>query len=111
MVLNSQPEYAELTYAGETVEVTQIVVGLYDERQKVAVSLSKELETDELFGLGMNEEYKDISFGLYASADLTALDGSVIPQAAFWKWFPLTRMRRAAMTLPLLPICLLAATM
>lgn len=27
----------------------------------------------------MNEEYKDISFGLYASADLTALDGSVIP--------------------------------
>lgn len=79
MVLNTQPEYAELTYAGETVEVTQAAAGLYDERQKVAVSLSKVLETDELFGLGMNEEYKDISFGLYASADLTALDGSVIP--------------------------------
>ena len=79
MVLNTQPEYAELTYAGETVEVTQAAAGLYDERQKVAVSLSKALETDELFGLGMNEEYKDISFGLYASADLTALDGSVIP--------------------------------
>ena len=79
MVLNTQPEYAELTYAGETVEVTQAAVGLYDERQKVAVSLSKALETDGLFGLGMNEEYKDISFGLYASADLTALDGSVIP--------------------------------
>ena len=79
MVLNTQPEYAELTYAGETVEVTQAAVGLYDERQKVAVSLSKALETDELFGLGMNEEYKDISFGLYASAGLTALDGSVIP--------------------------------
>ncbi len=79
MVLNTQPEYAELTYAGETVEVTQTAVGLYDERQKVAVSLSKALETDGLFGLGMNEEYKDISFGLYASADLTALDGSVIP--------------------------------
>ena len=79
MVLNTQPEYAELTYAGETVEVTQAAAGLYDERQKVAVSLSKALETDGLFGLGMNEEYKDISFGLYASADLTALDGSVIP--------------------------------
>ena len=37
------------------------------------------METDDLFGLGMNEEYKDISFGLYASADLTAADGSVIP--------------------------------
>ena len=79
MVLNTQPEYAELTYAGETVEVTQAAVGLYDERQKVSVSLFKALETDNPFGLGMNEEYKDISFGLYASADLTALDGSVIP--------------------------------
>ena len=79
MVLNTQPEYTELTYAGETVEVTQTTIGLYDERQKVDVSLSKALETDDLFGLGMNEEYKDISFGLYASADLTALDGSVIP--------------------------------
>ena len=79
MVLNTQPEYAELTYAGETVEVTQTAVGLYDERQKVDVSLHKALETDGLFGLGMNEEYKDISFGLYASADLTAFDGSVIP--------------------------------
>ena len=79
MVLNTQPEYAELTYAGETVEVTQTAIGLYDERQKVDVSLFKALETDELFGLGMNEEYQDISFGLYASSDLTALDGSVIP--------------------------------
>ena len=78
-MLFRSPEYAELTYAGETVEVTQAVAGLYDERQKVDVSLSKALETDELFGLGMNEEYKDISFGLYASSDLTALDGSVIP--------------------------------
>ena len=79
MVLNSQPEYAELTYAGETVEVTQAAIGLYDERQKVSVGLFKDLETDELFELGMNREYKDISFGLYASEDLTAADGSVIP--------------------------------
>lgn len=78
-VLNTQPEYAELTYAGETVEITQTSVGLYDDRQKAAVELFKDLETDELFGLGVNEEYKDISFGLYAAADLTAADGSVIP--------------------------------
>lgn len=61
------------------MEITQTAIGLYDERQKVTVGLFKNLETDELFGLGMNEEYKDISFGLYASADLTAADGSVIP--------------------------------
>ena len=78
-VLNMEPEYVELTYAGENVEVMQASVGLYDERQKVSVELSKELETDELFGLGLSEEYKDISFGLYASVDLTAADGSMIP--------------------------------
>ena len=79
MVVNTSPEYAELTYAGETVEITQTAIGLYDERQKVDVTLFKALETDELFGIGFGEEYKDISFGLYASADLTAADGSVIP--------------------------------
>lgn len=79
MVLNAEPEYAELTYAGETVDVTQTAVGLYDERQKVCVDLMKALETDELFHIGFAEEYKDISFGLYASSDLTAADGSIIP--------------------------------
>ena len=80
MVLNTEPEYAELTYAGETVEVTQTAVGLYDERQKAAVDLHKSLETDELFGIGLGEEFKDISFGLYAASDLTAADGSIIPE-------------------------------
>ena len=80
MVLNTEPEYAELTYAGETVEVTQTALGLYDERQKAAVDLHKSLETDELFGIGLGEEYKDISFGLYAASDLTAADGSTIPE-------------------------------
>ncbi len=79
MVLNSEPAYTELTYAGETVEVTQSAIGLYDERQKVEVALFKALETDELFDIGFGEEYKDVSFGLYASADLMAADGSVIP--------------------------------
>ena len=80
MVLNTEPEYAELTYTGETVEVTQTAVGLYDERQKAAVDLHKSLETDELFGIGLGEEFKDISFGLYAASDLTAADGSIIPE-------------------------------
>ena len=47
-MLNPQPEYVELTYAGETVEVTQTATGLYDERQKVDVTLFKAMETDEM---------------------------------------------------------------
>ena len=79
MVLDPTPVYTELTYAGQEVEITQAAIGLYDERQKVEIDLLKSLETDETFGIGLGEEYKDISFGLYASEDLTALDGSVIP--------------------------------
>ena len=79
-VLNTDPEYVELSYAGETVEVIEQSVGLYDERQKAALDLTKELETDELFKIGSSEEYKDISFGLYAAADLAAIDGTVIPK-------------------------------
>ena len=79
MVLDPTPIYTELTYAGQEVEITQAAIGLYDERQKVEIDLLKSLETDEPFGIGLGEEYKDISFGLYASEDLTALDGSVIP--------------------------------
>lgn len=79
MVLDTEPVYTELSYAGQTVEVTQVALGLYDERQKVSIDLYKSLETDEQFHIGLEEEYKDISFGLYASEDIVALDGSVIP--------------------------------
>lgn len=79
MVLDTEPVYTEISYAGQTVEVTQVALGLYDERQKVSIDLYKSLETDERFHIGLEEEYKDISFGLYASEDIAALDGSVIP--------------------------------
>ena len=59
MVISNEIKTVELTYAGETIEVTQTAAGLYDERQKVDVTLFKAMETDDLFGLGMNEEYKD----------------------------------------------------
>ena len=79
MILDTEPVYTEISYAGQTVEVTQVALGLYDERQKVSIDLYKSLETDERFHIGLEEEYKDISFGLYASEDIAALDGSVIP--------------------------------
>ena len=48
-VLNTAPEYVELSYAGETVEVTEKSIGLYDERQKAGLDLTKAMENDELF--------------------------------------------------------------
>lgn len=80
---NSNEQYdVELTYAGQNVSVTSTSLSLYNERQKIAISLAKELEKDDTFGIGMNDEIKNVQFGIYANEDIKALDGSVIPKDA-----------------------------
>lgn len=79
MVLNGEAHAVELTYAGQEVAVTETATSFYNERQKVEISLDKLLEQDEQFGIGMNGEIYDVTFGLYASGDITAADGSMIP--------------------------------
>ena len=78
-VLNTETVCFELVYAGQEIEITNISTTVKNERQKVQIDLLKDLEQDELFGLGMNGELQNVSFGLYAAADLTAADGSAIP--------------------------------
>ena len=80
MVLNGTPKTVELTYAGETVEVTETAAEFYNERQKAALSLAKILGMDKTFGIGDNGEILSVQFGLYAAEDLFAADGSVIPK-------------------------------
>ncbi len=80
MVLNQEAKFAELTYAGENVEVTSAEVSFCNERQRAEISLSKILEQNELFGIGGNGEILSVQFGLFAAEDLTAADGSVIPK-------------------------------
>lgn len=80
---NPNEQYdVELTYEGQNVSVTSTALSLYNERQKVTVSIAKTLEQDETFGIGMNDEIKNVQFGIYANEDITAADGSVIPKDA-----------------------------
>lgn len=80
---NPNEQYdVELTYAGQNVSITSTELSLYNERQRVTVSLSKELEQDETFGIGMNDEIQNVQFGIFADEDITAADGSVIPKGA-----------------------------
>lgn len=80
---NANEQYdVELTYAGQTVSVASTELNLFNERQKVTVSLAKVLEQDETFGIGMNNELKNVQFGIFADEDITAADGSVIPKDA-----------------------------
>ena len=80
MVLNGTPKTVELTYAGETVEITETAAEFYNERQKADLSLAKMLGKDETFNIGNSGEILSVQFGLYAAEDLTAADGSVIPK-------------------------------
>ena len=80
MVLNGTPKTVELTYAGETVEVTETAAEFYNERQKAALSLAKILGRDETFDIGDNGEILSVQFGLYAVEDLFAADGSFVPK-------------------------------
>lgn len=80
MVLNGTAKTVELTYAGETVEITETAAEFYNDRQKAVLSLSKILGKDEIFGIGNNGEILSVQFGLYAAEDLTAADGTVIPK-------------------------------
>ena len=80
MVLNGTPKTVELTYAGETVEITETAAEFYNERQKAALSLAKILGRDETFDIGDNGEILSVQFGLYAAEDLFAADGSFVPK-------------------------------
>ena len=80
MVLNGKIQNVELVYAGQEISITETSGNLYNERQKVKVSLEKALEQSELFGIGMNAELKNITFGLYAQTDIVAADGTMIPE-------------------------------
>lgn len=73
---------AELTYAGQNVSVTSTDFSVYNERQKVSVSLKKIMANDKTFGIGNNGEITSVRFGIYANEDIKASNGDVIPKDA-----------------------------
>ena len=80
---NANQQYdVELVYAGQNIAVTSTVLSVYNERQKVTTSLSKVMQTDETYKLGMNDEIISVQFGIYAAEDVKAADGSSIPKDA-----------------------------
>lgn len=79
MVLNDEIHCVELVYAGQEIDITETATSFYNERQKVEITLDKLMEQDEQFGIGMNGEIAAVTFGLFASEELTAADGTVIP--------------------------------
>ena len=79
-VLNKDKHNVELTYAGQNIKVTSTALSVYNERQKVSVSLSKTMEQDEIYGIGNNNEIKSVQFAIFADEDVKAADGTIIPK-------------------------------
>lgn len=77
-VLNKDKHNVELTYAGQNVKVTSTALSVYNERQKVSVSLNKAIEQDEAYGIGNNKEVTSVQFGIFADEDVKATDGTII---------------------------------
>ena len=81
-VHNAAKYDAELTYAGQNVSVTSTDLSVYNERQKVSVSLKKIMAEDKTFGIGNNGEITYVRFGIYADEDIKASNSDVIPKDA-----------------------------
>ena len=79
-VQNTESQFVELTYAGQEFEVRDTVNTTFEnEYQGVRISLSKVMENDKLFGIYGKDYYTSVRFGLFASENITAADGTVIP--------------------------------
>lgn len=81
-VHNSTKYDIEFTYAGQNVSVTSTDLSVYNERQKVSVSLKKVMAEDKTFSIGNNGEITSVRFGVYADEDIKASNGDVIPKDA-----------------------------
>ncbi len=74
----------ELTYAGQEIAIRDTVgENFWNDYQGVQIHLSKAMERDELFGIGANNEYLSVRFGLYAAENIAAADGTMIPEDGF----------------------------
>lgn len=79
-ILDDTVYTVELKYAGQEIEITDTSIDFDNDRQKAKIRLTKAIEEDELFGMYSDEAYKDIRFGLFAAEEITAADGSTIPE-------------------------------
>lgn len=80
-VLNSEPQLVELAYARQEVTVRDTVnTAFVNNYQGVEIALEKVMENDELFGILAENCYSNVRFGLFAAEEITAADGSSIPE-------------------------------
>ena len=80
-VINDKIQSVEMVYAGQEIAVRDTVnTSFVNDYQGIEISLEKIMESDELFGISSENCYQNVRFGLFAAEEMTAADGSVIPE-------------------------------
>ncbi len=77
--LNNEEQHLALTYEGQEISTISRSVSFYDQRQTSGIELTKVLEQNELYKVGMNDEVQNVKFSVYAAEEVTAQDGEIIP--------------------------------
>ncbi|MCQ4022857.1 SpaA isopeptide-forming pilin-related protein [Ruminococcus sp. zg-924] len=79
-IKNHETYPVTISYAGETVEVTNVDLNVHNQRERAEVSLKKILERYEKLNLGTEVHLTKVAFAIYANEDIPAEDGTLIPQ-------------------------------
>ena len=79
-VINKNVKDVSLVYGDQKIEVVELLDSVTNERQKAEISLKKSMETSDKFGI--TGDLTKVSFGLFASENIKAADGKVIPKDA-----------------------------
>ncbi len=77
-ILDEEKHKIELSYAGQEFALTSKGLSLQNHLQEISLSLKKALEKDPNYS--GEADIRAVGFGLYAGEDITAADGTKIPQ-------------------------------
>lgn len=79
LVVDSEPKAIELSYQGQHIDIFDVKLNYYNERQHVELTFTKQMETNDLNSTGTHEEYKNVIFGVYAKEDIVHNGNVVVP--------------------------------
>ena len=80
-VENPEIQAVELTYAGQEITVRDTMnTSFVNDYQGIEISLEKFMESDEIYGISVENSYKNVRFGLFADEEIVAADGTLIPE-------------------------------
>ena len=94
-VLENGETLVTLEYEGQEIAVTNTGTSFKNNYQQVNITLEKYLEFSEKYGINGEDYAQYVKFGLYAAEEITAADGTVIPENGLIETIGLTEDMKA----------------